>query len=298
MNYVIVRSNRLNTFNGKLNTDTTEVIDMFNFNNHINQGIVESYLKLHLDIPEKYYNQRLKNVSADTIIVFDGHARLFFLNWLRDNNPGRRLIFWCWNTVDEISDSFDIRTIPKEYEIWSYSKYDCKKYGLKYNTTFFWNKYTELSGKKIQRDVFFVGKDKGRLNKINDIKAVFDDGGITYKLNVVKTHFWNLGKGYSPKLTYNQVIDEICSSKAILDIKVNPNAGPSLRALESAFFRKKLITDDFCVKEFSFYSENNIYILGNDKRTIKTFLDTPYQEVSNKDIEKYSFRSWVRRFEQ
>lgn len=76
-------------------------------------------------------------MQTDTIIVFDGHARKEFLKWVSEVNPGKRLIFWCWNTVEEIEKNLLLKDIPNEFEIWSYSHYDCNKYGLRYNTTFF-----------------------------------------------------------------------------------------------------------------------------------------------------------------
>ena len=296
MKYAIVRSNRLNSFKDKLNTDSTCVMNMFDFSNVFYRIIVELCLKLHIPISTKLFNQELTNVDADTIIVFDGHARKEFLEWLKNSNPTKRLIYWCWNTVKEISENFDINTIPDGYEIWSYSKYDCDKYGLKYNTTFFWNSYFELSSKESKYDVFFVGKDKGRLGKIKAVADILDKENLKYRFNIVKTHFWNRNKDYSRKMSYDQVIEMITLTKAILDIKVDANAGPSLRALEAAFFRKKLITDDPYVKDFDFYCKNNVYILGEDNIPIQEFLSVPLKLVSDKEINKYSFLSWIERF--
>ena len=82
MNYTIVRSNRLNSFSNKLDTDISNVKNMFKLNGVADKILLEICLKLHISIPKRLFNPELKNDSSDVIIVFDGHARKEFLEWL------------------------------------------------------------------------------------------------------------------------------------------------------------------------------------------------------------------------
>ena len=63
------------------------------------------------------------------------------------------------------------KVIENKYidEIWTYNRFDAQKYNLKYNPQFYLKK-CELSNSKINSDVLFVGRDKGREKDINEIK--------------------------------------------------------------------------------------------------------------------------------
>ena len=108
---LIVRSNRLNAFGNILGNDI-RVLEMFDFSNVLKRIFVELFLILHVKIPAWCYNDELIDVDEGTVIVFDGHARVEFLEWLKSYNPDKRLIFWCWNTIDEIEKNLQMESIP------------------------------------------------------------------------------------------------------------------------------------------------------------------------------------------
>ena len=259
--YTIVRSNRLNSFPHEI-SDKAVVENMFAKLTPIKKILLEAMLITHTAIPTKFFNQELKGLTSDTIIVFDGHSRPEFLKWLIKVNPGKRFIFWCWNTVDEIQHNLSIDKIPNEYEIWSYSEYDCEKYGFKYNTTFFWNDYAELSSDEVENDIYFIGKDKGRYETIIKLERVLTNLGIKCKFQVVPTHPWEWRRGLVKSIPYEDVIDNIKKSRAILDVMVSDKAGPTLRSIEAAFYKKKIVSDDMNIKTMKFYNPQNAFIIG------------------------------------
>lgn len=298
--YVIVRSNRLNSFGHDLGYNNIKVVEMFREKGVIQSLIREVLLKLHCKLPKYLFNPELAALKADIVIVFDGHARKEFLVWLKEHNRDKRLIFWCWNTVEEIEKNFKLSDVPKEYEMWSYSEFDCANKDLNYNTTFFWKNYNIKSDKDYnpEYDVYFVGKDKGRMKRLLDLKYNFSRNGIRSLIQIMPNRKWEHNREYSRPIPYSKVLDNIKKSKAILDIKVSTTAGPSLRALEAAFFKKKLITDDVNVKKFKFYSDENIYILGkdNDASNIKAFLDNEFKETDLESLQYYNVKNWITRF--
>lgn len=297
LKYVIVRSNRLNNFGDKLDTSYSKVMNMFDDSAQNLSFAREIRLASHLTLPPKYFNSRLKNLDTEVIIVFDGHVRRDFLLWLQEQNPYKRIILWLWNTVEEISKNFKLNEVPKGIEIWSYSEYDCTRYGYKYNTTFFWNR-PQVKNEEITSDIFYIGKDKGRYKTLLDLKKMFKTKNLKFDMVIVANHFYSLPKRYySKSIPYEEVEKRILKAKAILDVKVNQNAGPSLRALEAAFYQKKLITDDKEVKKFKFYSQENIFILNEDPiDKLPYFLNTKNKKIDMKDIEYYSSEEWLSRF--
>jgi hypothetical protein len=297
--YIIVRSNRLNAFSDKINSNNLKVINMFSTMNLPFTICEEILLKSRMRLPEYFYNPQLINVNANTIIVFDGHVRIDFLKWLKGKNPNRRIILWFWNTVEEIGDNLPLDKIPVGIELWSYSEYDCRNYGLKYNTTFYWDSYVTQNIASAKNDLYFIGKDKGRLSKIKEIEVLCSKLGLKYFFQVVRTHKYSLPKKeYCEQVRYDEVQKNIAEARAILDVKVSQTAGPSIRPLEAAFYKKKLVTDDKDAVSFKFYTRDNIFILGvDDVCELKKFIYSEYREVKKSDIEYYNVQNWLMRFE-
>ena len=259
--YTVVRSNRLNSF-GDFICDDVKVIDMFEMTSVFKKIAVELCLKIHIKIPKWLFNKNLVGIDSDSIIVFDGHARPEFLTWLAVNNPRKRMIFWCWNTVKEIEKNLRLQSIPHVYEIWSYSERDCIKYSLMHNTTFYWSKFSKMPEVEKEIDLYFVGKDKGRYKKIKEIEEQLSSSGIKCFFQIIPTHILKTKKELCRRIPYEQVLKNISKAKGILDIEVTSTAGPSLRSIEAAFFNKKLVTDNKEVKNMKFYDPRNIFIMG------------------------------------
>lgn len=258
--YTIVRSNRLNSF-GEFICDDTKVLEMFEMTSKKQKIEVELCLKFHIQLPEHLFNKNLIGIDTDVIIVFDGHARPEFLSWLVVNNPGKRMIFWCWNAVAEIEDNLKLNSIPNMYEIWTYSECDHVKYGLEYNTTFYWNNFSRIKEKETSYDLYFIGKDKGRYKKIKCLEDTLSSIGIKCLFQIIPTHLIKTKKGLCSRIPYNEVLENISRTRGILDIKVMPTSGPSLRPIEAAYYKKKLLTDNEEVKNMKFYNPMNIFVI-------------------------------------
>ncbi len=271
---------------------------MFQDSNLFMVFLKEVFLKCKFYLPSFLFNRKLEEIdTVDTIIVFDGHTRISFLKWLRKVNPDKRIILWLWNTAEELQKNLSLAKVPEDIEIWSYSEYDCKKYNLKYNTTFYWNDFI-LPNAKITRDVYFIGKDKGRFEKVKKTEEICNKFGLSCLFQVVPTHKYSLRiKKYCMSIKYEDVQKNIAESRAILDIKVSKTAGPSLRPLEAAFYKKKLITDDRDASSFKFYRKENVFILGvDDTKQLLNFIKTDFTDVTKCDIEYYNVQNWLARF--
>ena len=73
----------------------------------------------------------------------------------------------------------------------------------------------------------------------------------------------------------------------------------TLRALESLFWEKKLITNNELIKNEKFYNKNNIFIIGiDDENEIEMFLKKPYDKSSNKYKSEYDIDAWYENFEK
>lgn len=244
-------------------------------------------------------NAQLRNIEDDTIIIFDAsRPQINTLKWIIEKNPNKRYIFYYWNPVNTgIHPQF----IPKEYEKWSYSQYDCKKYGMQYNSTFYFDSLLDINQntKSIHQDVFSICKNKGRKKTLIDLKNELDIMGITSKFIITATHPRIQRIGYQKALPYDEVLNQVCSSKALIDYYSDSYAGLSLRVMESIFFEKKLITNNETIYDYNFYEPENIFVLENDNiNDLKEFINSPYKKIDKQIVDYYLFENWMKRFEE
>jgi hypothetical protein len=238
--------------------------------------------------------------NASTIIFFDSSIYYYFCAYIQKHYSGKKLIFYYWNTINRKKER-QILHFKYFYDIYSFSLNDCAKYNLKYNKLFFpIQNYFLGQVQNIRQDVFFVGKNKGRISQILKIVKEFENLDISYK--IICTHInKKLSRNiHTNPIPYEEVLTEDMSSKAILDINNNDEYGMTMRELEALFLKKKLITNNIAAKERDYYHKNNVFII--DYTTIspfeglKEFLEIPFVSIDDKIIKSYSVESWIQRF--
>jgi len=232
----------------------------------------------------------------DTIIIHASKIIVPVVKYIKSKNSNARIIVWYWNPVDK---TVPIESYSDDYcEKWSFDEGDCIKYGLKYNTQYYFNNI-QLPKYKNKYDVFFFGRDKGRIEKLINIQTILIENGIKTYFHITKTKgtirkFKDICK---PMLSYKKILDYISESKAILDYVSEGQSGLTTRPLEALFFRKKLITNDTTMMDRDFYRKENIFVLGKDSiENLPQFLNIPYQVLEEKIVNKYDFDSWLERF--
>lgn len=243
----------------------------------------------------KEINPALEKIQDDTIIVFDSICPdIDTLNYLVQINPRKRFVFYYWNPV---KTSIHPKLIPREYEVWSYSPQDCKEYNLKYNSTFYFASLVRQSEQTLKQDVFTICKNKGRKRRLNQLKREFQSFEISCNFIITATHPKIQKIGYSKSIPYDNVCREIQSSKALLDYYTDSKAGLSLRAMESVFFEKKLITNNETIFNYNFYNKENVFVINRDKKAnLNDFINRPYKKINNEIKEYYLFENWIKRF--
>lgn len=257
------------------------------------------YRKMRTHVPKKLvFNVPKPAQTDDKIIVFDAHVTPPYLYWLCEHYPDKRIILWYWNPIDE-KRRFDL--FPRKVEIWSYSLSDCEKYGFRHNSQFYFNCIAEKYGEYIERNythptVCFIGREKGRKESILRIKERLDQSGI-----ITEFHFMKDGvpknRFEEPLMSYASIIDLINHCDALLDFTLRDNAGLSLRPMEAMFLGKKLITNQRSITQYDFYRKENIYILGEENRSVLEFLNSPSVELEPEIRNYYLLSNWLKRFD-
>lgn len=243
-----------------------------------------------------FYSPDWLNVvrDAETILLFDGDNNKFLTEKIASLYLNQRLIFFFWNPVKNEKKVIEIHP---SFEVWTSDYWDAMKYGLHYGGQFIFDKEFRHPYKDNLYDLYFVGINKGRFDKLFRLKEIL---AHEYNLNLffrfvdpIRRFF---SKKYSPRIPYSQVIDESKKTKALLEYNQEGQQGLTLRAIEAIFLQKKLVTYNKDIVNYRFYNPQNIIVIDNDNLLgIGDFFLSPIIPYSRDTQEYYSFFSWLKR---
>lgn len=229
----------------------------------------------------------------DTVILFDRILGYPIIRYINKKNPKCRIIVWYWNTGKKMVP----KNLRNKCECWSFDETECKRYGLRYNTQFYFKPQKSLQSRVLQ-DVFFVGLDKQRKIELDKMMNILQSKGFTTKFVIVNDKMFAKGKdGYAKPLKYKDVVQNILHSRCIVEYIKNGQSGLTLRSLESIFFERKLITTNRGILQEPFYCPENIFIWGKDDiNNLQYFINSSYKKLEDEIVEKYTFDKWLENF--
>ena len=219
------------------------------------------------------------------------------IRYAKKKNNNLRIIVWYWNSV--IFDYDPKHFSHLDCELWSFDRDDCDKYGLKYNSQYYFNDI-QLTKKESKFDVLFIGRDKGRLAKLLDLEKVLNEHGLRTYFHITETikkdHIRNYD--FKKEIEYIETLKLIQNSKCILDYTQDDQAGLTLRPLESMYFGKKLITNNKGILKHDIYNSNNMFVLNHDDiDQIVEFVNQTFEPIKDEILVYYDFSSWIKRFD-
>ena len=247
-----------------------------------------------------FYKDPACDPTDDKIIVFDTHTTTRYLNWLCKHYPNKRIILWFWNPVEHIGK---FNKLNPRIERWCYSEEDALQYGMYHNTQFFFDSLAKEASQYTntvhngEQKALFIGREKGRAEQMKRLQEELTEAGIVADYRIIPLPKKKPRSLYEKLIPYRQIIEAVKDSQILIDLYADPTAGLSLRAMEALFYNKKLLTNRAIMKKEDFYDSRNIYILGEEKRTIKEFLTEPYTPPDPAVKDRYLLSSWLERFE-
>lgn len=239
----------------------------------------------------------------DTVILFDVFDDSKVIKYLCQHAPETRLIVYYYNKIKRTDLLRKVQQLP--CEVWSFDNDDAKRFGLRYNPQFYFKNlnfkdYT-IRNLDYKSDVFFVGKDKGRLPELMDFEEKLKQMGVVTKFIVVadrKQSYTQQQKKYLGKhISYAECIEYVKQTNCIFDIVQKNQRGMTLRIMEALFFNKKLITNNDEILNMDFYDPSNIYVLGRDNRSMEQFILGNKAHWKEQFVEKYNFENWLANFD-
>lgn len=244
-------------------------------------------------IPERVWYTKIKK-SIENIIVQDPLITKKYLEWLKKTQPKSKIHFMYGNLVGNAKHIMP-NCIPKGITKWTYDMNDSKKYDIMLHSSGGYSTSYIGSKKTIYYDVFYVGADKGRGEYLCELEKKMNMLGLKTKFIITADGKLSRKKRYYSKpIPYSKVIEYNNSSKSILNIVMPNQIGATIRDFESIFNSIKLITTNPRIKDYDFYREENVFILGERNLSELTdFLNYPFQPIDEKILKKYTIPTLV-----
>lgn len=222
----------------------------------------------------------------DSVLICDYSSANILKALRRTINSNVRVSLWFWNPILENSVEQIVCAKSLGFEVHTFDSIDAERYDLKLSTQFF-----PLSLKSesldIEKDFYFQGYDKGRANLLHDLAK---------QLNQYKTHI-NIVHSSKDCIPYLQYIENIKTTRCLIDIVQAGQSGLTLRPLEALAFNKKLLTNNSEIVKYDFYRKENVFLLGKDNiAEIDIFLNTPYVDIDRQTKDCYDSNTWINQF--
>lgn len=227
-----------------------------------------------------------------------------------------KLFYWQWNSspknsLKKIDFSLRMKLIKLAgFTVYTFDQKDAVKYRLKFHPQIYSADLLKCVDEQIIEHndiVFFVGENKGRIEKIEFIAKLMIKSDL-----IPKFYIFNNNAGFSPcfydygiytidaHMEYESYLKKLNKSTFLLEVTQSGQNGLTLRALESIFFQKKLITDNRSIYGYDFYNASNIYVIDYDKdkdviqNEIANFKRKPYKSIDKEILRKYDVKSFFK----
>lgn len=178
-----------------------------------------------------------------------------FDSFLKRNYPDSKLVLYFTDLVEKTYFLYDDNKLDMNYVarvfdlVLSYDKGDCEKYNLIYYPTPYSIPKVEDNDSIFPCDIYFLGKAKERLGKIisaydqlehQGLVCDFYIYGVEQKQQVKRNniHYINY------LMPYQENLQRIKKSKAVLEIMQEGASGYTFRLWEALMMKKYLITDN------------------------------------------------------
>lgn len=235
----------------------------------------------------------------DMFIVVSRKAAKYAVKYIK-HKTGKRVIVWYWNMVTdkELSPNY-CRNVG--CEPWSFDRDDCKKYNMRFGDTYYFPPEESEDSEEVVDSLFYVGINRpGRKELLTSLGDYLEDNSLKYRFNLtaIPTESVAARAQYSPRMRYEEIIDAIHKSAAVLDLNRENQSGMTLRPMEALFFKRKLVTNNDSISQYCIYDQANTFILkDNNFDGLESFLTEPYidNQLNENKRKTYSFSEWLQR---
>ncbi len=263
-----------------------------------------------------YYNKLiidLKDKSFDYFLLIKGEAvPTFFIEFLRENNPEIKLIYYTYDSFKNNKNGLDIMNLFDAK--FTFDSNDAIAYHMGFRPLFFAKDYANLylqDENHFNYDLAFIGtahsdrytiaENTNNWCSINGYRMFtfyFSPSKLLFKIKkLTENSFKNFDndKISFKSLAHSEIIQIYKESKAILDINHPGQNGLTMRSFETLGSGRKLITTNANVQNYPFYNPNNIWIIDRLKPEYdKSFFESTFVPIENELYHSMSLNGWLQ----
>jgi hypothetical protein len=292
-------------------------VDLFDerpSNSFFSKAIIRIKKEVYSGKINKYFKgiiEKIKDKRYDYFLLIKGEATpKFFLDFLKENNPGIKFIFYTYDSFKNNSNGLEILSYFDEK--FTFDSHDSAKYRMNFRPLFFAEEYGTLNVniKVFENDLAFVGTaHSDRYSISENAKEWCNKHGLkmfAFYFSPSKTLFrfkkltdkefkkFDLHKISFQSLSHEKIIEVYKNTKAILDINHPGQNGLTMRTFEALGAGKKLITTNPNIKDYPFYHPQNVLIIERENIIFKEdFFETDFREIDVKIRESMSLKGWL-----
>lgn len=256
-----------------------------------------------------------KGTKYDYILVINGETiSEKMMSLLRQAFPEAKPVLYLWDSVANLPNC---ENRLKLYDrVMTFDPDDAARYGIPFLPVPYGKEQLSYAGKasdseeEYTYDAVFIGTAHSvRPRIVQQVAEICRRSGrscftyfysphiLVYWLNRLTNpdYKWIKKKEIHFKgLSSEEAYRIISKSRCVLDIEHPKQHGTTTRTIEALPMRKKIITTNPHVKDFTFYHENNFCIIDKNHPVIEdSFWDTPYEDVPREIIRQYSPEKFV-----
>lgn len=225
-----------------------------------------------------------------------------YLDYLRKKYRNAKFCYVFLNPADQYNLEKLSKVRTKYDLILTFFEDDAVKYGFSKPKYFPYKLPVENTKEGEKSDVFFVGADKGRLEKIIRVYEELKERGLKCLFYIVgvpkEKQLYNEDIRYNQKLTYQEVLEKVKGTKCVLEILKDDDMYTSIREYEAFQYNKRLLTMNRRILEEPFYNSEFIQVIEPNKTIDVDFLTRENESTGFVDEFYWSFSSMKKCIEE
>ncbi|WPO82404.1 hypothetical protein SD427_16810 [Chryseobacterium sp. JJR-5R] len=301
-----LRAKRINAHHIKI-ADVTYA----NFSERATNAVSKIFLNKNLKAEkrQKFVLDSLETLGhQDQILVLNPDT--FDLSTLKQiRKCSDRLITYLYDSLDRIPvDQNKLNLFDK---IFSFDSIDTQRYGFEKLTNYIYLPHISCNIQNPETDLFYITSyDQKRVAFIKLLTKRLLELQLRFQIMVIGKKSWkhqfknlfmaipeNLHIVFSAKKVSHKKLPEYYkNSRVLLDLTRENQYGLSFRIFEAMAMEKKIITDNKMIRNYDFYSPNNILVLNETCSNLSlSFFESPYEKIPEDVYLKYTLENWTDR---
>lgn len=284
-----------------------------------NSSVTKALIRIHKDLLkakiEQYYKDianRIIKEEFDIIFLLNPEALpTSFLDVCKARWPKAYYLMYMWDSITNRKHTLDFVSYCDK--VFTFDKNDVLVYGFSFRPLFYLNSYSNVRKDQQEQkyDLCFMGTaHSDRYAIAQDIKGWCENNNLScffYFYMPGQSLYWFnklRGKSLMPtldgvsfeKLSSDEIVKIVASSRAVLDIQHPKQTGLTMRTLETLGAGKKLVTTNEKVKDYDFYNSHQISIIDRYQPCSNLNLDffTNMSSISLEKLDSYSIENWLK----